>query len=186
MKLSTLRNLSVLATAISLTLNAAPTFSQTEPDKVTFFCRSMVDITSGENIPTTIAWIPERQGHIRLIGWKSEYFYRWNPQARCQAVTQKMQNLSNQGRLNFLATGAVNNYPVICALASQGQPCDSSNQLFTIKSHDKPDEVLARLLQVFEGTASSLFYQNAGQKSYLSVNSFFRNAPLIETATSSK
>ncbi|AFZ11449.1 hypothetical protein Cri9333_0485 [Crinalium epipsammum PCC 9333] len=186
MRLSTIRNLSVLVTAISLTLNAAPSFSQTQPDKVTFYCRSMLDITSGENIPTTVAWIPERQGHIRLIGWKSEYFYRWNPQARCQAVTQKIQNLSNQGRFNFLATGAVNNYPVICAFASQGESCDSNNQVFTIKPHDNPDEVLAHLLGIFEGRASKIFNQSSGQKRTLSVNSYFQKAPLIEIPTSSK
>ncbi|MHC5833119.1 MAG: COP23 domain-containing protein, partial [Nostoc sp.] len=92
------------------------TTSESQPNKVTFFCRQIFDKASGENIPATVAWVPERQGNIRFIGWKSEYFNKsgWTPEKRCEKVTTKFQESYDQGRLNYLTYGIFNGSPIIC------------------------------------------------------------------------
>ncbi|MFN7853084.1 MAG: hypothetical protein ACK5OU_14275, partial [Dolichospermum sp.] len=66
-------------TALTLSVSTFPGFSQdnssaNQPNQVTFFCQEVFDSASGEKIPATVAWIPERQAHVRFIGWKSEAF----------------------------------------------------------------------------------------------------------------
>lgn len=83
----------------------APGFSQsTTPNRVTFFCKEVFDRASGGKIPATLAWIPQRSGNVRIIGWKSEYFSKRSP-VRCEEVTQKFQKAYDQGRFNYLTTG---------------------------------------------------------------------------------
>ncbi|WP_232229374.1 COP23 domain-containing protein [Crinalium epipsammum] len=176
----------LLASVTMLTLGASATLSQTESNEVKFFCSQMFDNAPNENIPATIAWIPERQGHIRLIAWKSDFFYKWNRQERCQAVSEKFQNASQQGRLNYLTYGEVDNYQVICAVANQGEKCKRENMLFTIKPQDYPDRVLTSLIGVVQGNSGEPIYQSTGQQVYVSVNELFRQSKIVSQASGSK
>ena len=171
-----------LTTAI-VTANIAPSFSQSAaPDQVTFFCKEVYDRASGEKIPATVAWVPGRQGNVRIVGWKSEYFLKkgWNAQKRCEEVTPKFQKAYDEGRLNFLTTGTAGGYPIICAVAQQGESCDSIAQLFTIKPHDNPDLVLQQLMDILEGKTSDMLLQSSGNQIYVSVPEFFRKAPITD------
>jgi hypothetical protein len=126
----------------------APGFSQsTTPNRVTFFCKEVFDRASGGKIPATLAWIPERSGNVRIIGWKSEYFSKRSP-VRCTEVTQKFQKAYDEGRFNYLTTGRVKGYPIICAISRTDDPCDGNSQLFTLKPHDNPDLVLQQLMDI--------------------------------------
>jgi len=172
----------VSLTTILLSTSVAPSFSQSSPDKVTFFCKAVHDRASDEKIPATVAWIPERQGNVRLVGWKSEYFSKkgWNAQKRCEEVTIKFQNAYNAGRLQLLTTGIEKGNPIVCGVAQQGEPCDSGSQLFTLKPHDRPDEVVQRLLDIVQGKTSDMLLQSSGNQVYVSMSLFFRKAPLID------
>ena len=180
--------LTVITSQACLIINVYPGFSQStnsEPQshQVTFYCRQILDKASGEQIPATVAWVPERKGHVRFIGWKSEYFNKggWTPQERCDQVTQKFQESYNQGRLNYLSYGKLNGYPVICGLTNQGETCNSSNQLFTIKSGSDPELVLLRLTDIAEGKSAEPLLQSSGEQMYLAVQEFFKKIPLLNT-----
>ena len=122
--------LTALTSLACLSINLSPSFSQSnsaaQPNKVTFFCRDVFDSASSEKIPATVAWIPERKGNVRMIGWKSEYFNKggWKPEERCHTVTKKFQQLYSQSHLNYLTYGMVNGSTVICGVANQEETCN--------------------------------------------------------------
>lgn len=178
--------LTVFTSLSSLVFSVSPSFSQTnsspsQPNKVTFFCQPTFDRASQERIPTTVAWVPERKGHVRFIIWKSEYFTQsgWTPEQRCQKVTQKFQEFYQQGRLNYLSLGKNNGYPIICGLTNKTETCNSNNQLFTIKSTSNPQEVMARLIDIAEGKASNPLFQTSGGKVYIPLAKLFENSDII-------
>ncbi|MGB3205802.1 MAG: COP23 domain-containing protein [Crinalium sp.] len=176
----------LLASVTMLTLGATATLGQTESNEIKFFCSQMFDSAANENIPATIAWIPERQGHIRLIAWKSDFFYELERQERCETVSEKFQSAYQQGRLNYLTYGEVNNYQVICAVSNPGEKCKPENMLFTIKPQDYPDRVLTSLIGVVQGNSGQPIYQNTGKQVYVSVNELFRQSAIVSQASSSK
>lgn len=188
--------LCALTTIVALTSSILPTFSQmmignlpetstqekaenTKSDSVTFLCKEIFDSASETNIPATVAWVPKRNGHVRLIAWKSQYFSSWSPEKRCAAVTKNFQKYYDTGRLDYLSTGKRNGYPVICA-AKQGESCTKDNHLFTIKHGHNPKIVLQRLLGIFEGESSTVLYQSSGKELHVEMQNVFDNAPLVE------
>lgn len=157
------------------------TAAELQSNQVTFLCQSMFDAASGESIPTTVAWIPERKGHVYFIGWKSEYFNKggWTPAQRCQKVSQKFQEFYEQGRLNFLSIGKIKGYPVICGVLNQGETCNPSNQLFTLRTGSDAEDVIQKLMDIAEGKSGGIIFQNSGEQLYVSVKDFFNKSPLI-------
>jgi hypothetical protein len=168
---------------LSLTL---PAVSQTKgPAQITFFCKDVYDQASGKKIPATFAWIPERQGNITVVGWKSQYFAKkgWNAQKRCADITPKFQQAYDAGRLQYLTTGISSGYPVVCAIAKQEDACDSTSQLFTLKPHDQPDLVLQQLMDVLTGKASDMLLQSSDGRIYVFIKEFFKKAPIVDKDT---
>ncbi|MBD2303888.1 COP23 domain-containing protein [Nostoc sp. FACHB-190] len=178
--------LTVVTSLSSLVVNISPSISQSnyaksQTGKVTFFCQPMFDAASGKRIPATVVWIPERKGHVRFIGWKSEYFNKsgWTPEKRCQEVTKNFQKLYDQGRLNYLSHGKRNGNSVICA-AKSGETCNATNQLFTVKTGSDPREIIQRLMDIAEGKSNDTIFQSSGNQLYISVKNFFNNSPLLK------
>ncbi|WP_277883400.1 COP23 domain-containing protein [Nostoc flagelliforme] len=164
-----------------------PSFSQSSPSKsqpaqTTFVCGKKMDQSSGDTIPVTAAWIPEKRGHVYFIGWKSEYFNQggWTPQKRCEQVTQKFQEFYSQNRLNYISSGKHNGYPVICGVTNLGEICNGSNQLFTVRSGSNPDELIRRLMDIAEGKTSEPLLQNSGKQTYIPVQAFLVQSPIID------
>jgi Circadian oscillating protein COP23 len=177
-----------LTSAIALPLLSltSPAFSQTKgPEQVTFFCKEVFDQASGQKIPATLAWIPERQGNIAVIGWKSQYFAKkgWNAKKRCEDITPKFQQAYDAGRLQYLTTGISSGYPVVCAIAKQEDDCNTTSQLFTLKPHDQPDLVLQQLMNVLTGKASDMLLQSSDGKIFVSIKEFFKRAPIVDKDT---
>ncbi|BAY37671.1 hypothetical protein NIES2111_20100 [Nostoc sp. NIES-2111] len=107
-----------LATFTTVMLGMAPSFSQVKSsESVGFFCQNTFDKASQQQLPTTVAWIPEKQGHIRIITWKSEAIAGWTPRERCEVVSSKFHKFYEAGKLNYLTNGKVRGYPVVCAVA---------------------------------------------------------------------
>jgi hypothetical protein len=170
-------------TAFTLILGASPSFSQgnasaKQPDKVTFLCKSIYDNASGERIPATVAWVPERKVHVRFIAWKSEYFPQFSPQKRCQLVSEKFQKFFESGSLNYLTTGIIRGLPVVCAAKINGD-CYPNNQLFTLKFGSDPQTILKRLVNIADGTSGEPIFQSSGGKTYVNVGNFLKNAPVV-------
>ncbi|NJR19802.1 MAG: hypothetical protein HC785_31845 [Calothrix sp. CSU_2_0] len=175
---------STLTSLATLVVNVSPAFSQSvatnsQPNKVTFYCKEIFDKARNERIPATVAWIPERKNHIRVIGWKSEAFSRHsNSQKRCEVVTQKFQQFYDNGSLNYLTHGINNGYPVICIIPNQAENCNGTNQLFTILPGSKAEIVFEQLMGLLKGDTNKILYQNSGQQIYIDMKEYFKTAPL--------
>ncbi|BAZ02771.1 hypothetical protein NIES37_67840 [Tolypothrix tenuis PCC 7101] len=174
-----------VCTTITSFAYISPSFSQStaaksQPSQVTFVCTKKFDQASGERIPTTAAWIPEKRNHVYFIGWKSEYFPAWNPEKRCEHVTQKFQEFYSQNRLNYITGGTHNGYPIICGVTSLAETCNLDNQLFTLKSGVNPNEVIRRLMDISEGKASEPLLQNSGHQIYIPVQAFLAQSPIMD------
>ncbi|BAZ13224.1 hypothetical protein NIES4071_50630 [Calothrix sp. NIES-4071] len=167
--------------AVSLTAVSQNTPASVS-NKVTFFCQKGLDKASGKNIPFTVAWVPERNRHVRIIGWKSEFFEKagWTPQERCEKVTERFNKIYDAGRLNYFGSGTNNGYPIICGLLNKDDACNPENQLFTVKSGSQIKVVLEQLLEIAEGKASNVIYQNSGQQIRVSVKDILNNATVAD------
>lgn len=186
-KKSTLLGLGIAACTSLISLNfifpsfSQSTASQSPPVNTTFVCGRKFDPSSGERIPVTAAWVPERKTHVYFIGWKSEYFNQggWSPEKRCQQVTQKFQEFYAQNRLNYITAGKHNGYPIICGVANPGEPCNQNSQLFTIKTGSNADAVIRRIMDIAEGKTSEILFQNSGSQAYIDVQAFLAQSPAI-------
>jgi hypothetical protein len=160
---------------------AQTTDSSSRPtDRVSFYCGE-ISGEDGEKIPTTIAYVPQRKADIAVIAWKSDYIPQWDAQKRCDTVSPKFQAFYEDGRLNYLATGENQGYPIICAATEVGQPCQGENQLFQVKASDNPNAVLEGLTGIIEGESSEPIYQSSGEQAYVSMQKLLDAAPAIET-----
>ena len=178
------------AVTATLALSSVPVWGQTAapqeqtaaPDQVTFFCKDVHDPASSTKIPATLVWIPERQGNIRIIGWKSEFFSRfnWNPQSRCEAVTPKFQEFYDAGQLKYLTTGYADGYPIVCALSQENDACEKNRQLLTMKPHDNPNQILHQLMDILKGKTADMLLQNSGGETLVPIPELFRRAPITD------
>lgn len=85
------------------------------------------------------------RGVIELIVWESNYFgSNWSPARRCETVSQRFQQFSDQQLLRFVSTGSLNNYNVICISEKAGN-CLTQGLLLTLEQNDKPTHVLRQL-----------------------------------------
>ncbi len=102
--------------------------------------------------PMTI--VDTSRGRIQLISWESGYFAQssWTPQKRCDEVTQRFQNFSDNGTLKYITTGTLGKYKVICVSGQKPSPgmninCTPEGLLLTLEPKDNPDQVMKELFQ---------------------------------------
>lgn len=117
-------------------------------------------------VPATVAHTPG--GQRTVIRWVSGYFSGsgYTPLTRCQEVSERFQNYMNQGLLNYITTGYMNNQPVVCVTSSNGGGCQGL--LFTLKSGENASRVLQQLFDVKAGAAGPL--NESSQRVYINVN----------------
>ncbi|MEM9276088.1 MAG: COP23 domain-containing protein [Cyanobacteria bacterium P01_F01_bin.143] len=179
----------ILITAIT-SLSCPSVFSQLSnaqsnnypTDRVSFYCGETFDQASGKKIPTTIAWVPQREANILIVGWENEYFGAWNSQKRCEVVSQKFQNFYEDGRLNYLSNGENAGYPIICALLEKEEQCSGKNQLFQLRPGTDVKDVIRGLNAILDGKTSDSgpIYQSSGKRVYISISGFLEKAPVVE------
>ena len=152
-------------------------------DRVNFYCGEFTDDT-GETMPATMAYVPQRKASVSIIGWKSNHIPSWDAQRRCDTASPKFQAFYEDGRLNYLTTGVNNGQDIICAAVETGQPCKPEDQLFQVKASDDPDAVLKGLTGIIEGAATSgePIYQSSDEKIYVSMDKFLEAAPVVEAS----
>jgi hypothetical protein len=169
----------LLATSLPAQAQDAP--AEDRPaDSLQFFCGKTFDSASGNQIPTTLVWQPEKEGNVALIRWKSEYFGK-DTQKRCQLVSAKFQKLWNSGQLNFITAGTVKKQPIVCGVASEGDSCSGKNQLFQLKPFADSSNLIAQLEGVFQGKVSSPVYESGGSSTnkYLNMRSLLQNRTVV-------
>ena len=97
-----------------------------------------------------------QHGQVRIIEWKTtEFGSDFDPQTRCNIVSEKFQNYSQAGTLKYFTTGLVDRESVICAVASEDQPCSQENMLYTLKRGSNANETLKQLLDVRSGASGN-------------------------------
>lgn len=168
--------------ATTLMLGITPSLSQSNSsESVNFLCKNTFDRASQENLPSTVAWIPEKRGHIRIIIWKSEAWLGWTPQQRCEVVSPKFQKFYENGNLNYLTNGKVRGYPVICAVTAEGDKCNPNNQLFQLRNQEDGKLVIYRLVNILQGGSGEFpLYQSSGKQMYVSIPEVLLKLPTVE------
>lgn len=142
-----------------------PAFANPTQNK--FFCGRT------KNVPTTMAHTS--RGPVPVIRWLSTLGETYTPEYRCQIVSDKFQTFYNDGTLNFLTTGVVNQQKVICAAQFENGPC--SGVLFTLKPNSDPAQTLKRLLSVRDRAPNLVLNESAPQV-YINVQEFLETAPV--------
>ena len=111
------------------------------------------DRSSG--VPATVVQ-SSRHGLVKIIEWKTTQFGdKFNPETRCNLVSQKFEKFAKAGTLKYFTTGSVNRHPVICAVASQNSPCNSESMLYTLRKDVSARETLKLLLDIKSGASGS-------------------------------
>lgn len=150
---------------------------QTVPNRVRFECH-----ISPMNIPTTYAITAS--GPKPIIRWTSEYFSGsgYTPEVRCQQVAARFQNFYNSGMLKYLASGYVNNQPVICVAQTQYSGCHANTVLFTLKPGSDANERLRKLLNLRAGSAyaADILYESSSDDSVYVDFEKYLNASIVE------
>lgn len=115
-----------------------------------FFCGK-----GSNGLPTTFVNTPN--GNLSLIRWKSHFFEPsgYTPDVRCRDVSQRFNRFYNQGILNFVTTGVVNNQPVVCVASTMGGAC--TEVLFTLKPGQSATRTIQQLFDVRAGAAGPLY-----------------------------
>ncbi|MDB9311579.1 COP23 domain-containing protein [Spirulina sp. CS-785/01] len=99
-----------------------------------------------------------------LIHWESGYFVGsgFTPERRCKEVAPRFQRAYDDGKLNLVTNGTMNNQPVICTTFSEeNSGCDQL--LFTLRPQDRPLAVLDQLENALKGRKISAIPQSAGE-----------------------
>jgi hypothetical protein len=140
-----------------------------------FFCGQSLDPASGENLPATLAWVPELQGKRPIIIWKSQYFEQFGltNQQRCIQSSSRLQEAIDEERF-YLTSGNVNNQTVICAVRQEGEVC-SQDYIFALKPTENPDIVLNQLVVALRDASGTLYQTRSGQN-YLDIREILATA----------
>ena len=135
---------------------------------------------SKSNIPTTYADTPE--GPKPVMRFASTYFPPpYTPMRRCQEITERYNQFHEQGILEYMTSGWVNQLPVICA----GQSCSEDTILLTLKPDQEPDQALQEILANRSG-ASGPTVQSSGSGSVtISLQNYLDKTPVEDPKDSS-
>ena len=86
--------------------------------------------TNGD-VPITKVRTP--RGEEEFIRWKNSYANGFSPAKRCQLVTARLQTQTARGRWFITSRENVNGMPVLCAVSREGENCNASSILVTLK-----------------------------------------------------
>jgi Circadian oscillating protein COP23 len=165
MKLSLL--LSTFSISILVYLSTDLTSVRADTTGSKFYCGQ------SKSVPTTMA--QTSRGAVPVIHWVSTLGEDYPPEYRCKIVSEKFQTFYNDGMLNYLTTGTVNQQPVICAAQQENGPC--SGVLFTLKPNSDPGRTLQRLLSIRDRAPGMVLNESAPQI-YINMADFLSTAPL--------
>lgn len=105
----------------------------------------------------------QRGANVPVIYWNSDYFSDsgYTPEARCQMVSQRFETFRQNGMLEYLTTGNMNNMPVVCVASAVGRECAENGLLFTLKPNSDPNRVLEDLMAVRNRASGVRLYESS-------------------------
>lgn len=121
-----------------------------------------------DGTPTTFVQTPK--GSFPVIRWVSDYFTAngYDPATRCRQVSDKFQQYADNGTLNYITTGIVNQQPVVCVSSTKGGACQGV--LFTLKSDESASRTIQQLFDIRAGASGPLY--ESGDRIYFDMNQY--------------
>lgn len=112
--------ISVLATVITIISNFdQPSLAQDSK----YFCSQL----NGQYH----TFMKTNRGNFPLITWVNNYG-EYTTRGRCIEISRRFERLHDNGLLNYISTGIVNNQGVLCGVRNQENTCNNSNVLVTL------------------------------------------------------
>ncbi|MBP0028436.1 COP23 domain-containing protein [Roseofilum reptotaenium CS-1145] len=167
-------------TALILSLLAVGATAQIKSNQTqTFACGA-----SRDGIPTTLALVP--RGNIPIIRWVSEYFtpFGYDPQTRCEQVSNRLQTYQEQGIANFITTGIQDGLDVICVSSVLGGPC--TGLLFTLQPGESASRVIQDLFDVGQYGLNPLLQGSNTDQIYIDLNQLMDQATVENDSVNSR
>ena len=106
------------------------------------------------------------------IKWVSEHFSeaKWTPQARCQTVSERLEQYRQEGKLKYVTLGIENEQQIICVASRDNGPCEGI--VYTLKPGQDGISALNNLFAWGSGQqnlessyeSSAIPYINVGEK----------------------
>jgi hypothetical protein len=146
-------------------------------EQVQFVCAPSFDRQTNQKLPTTFAWTS--RGKIAIVRWERTDFPGFPPQTRCEQVSPKFQKAYDNGGINFLTNGTINQQPVICTARESGGECDTL--LMTLRPEDNAVTILTQLQEVLNGRqVGAVHHSSSTPQVYYQVDfeNFLRTAPV--------
>ena len=146
-------------------------------EKVQFICAPSFDRQSDRDLPTTYAWTS--RGKVLVVRWETTKFKNYPPQKRCEEISPRFQTAYDNGSLNLITNGSMNNQSVICTSREVGGACDTL--LITLFPEDNSLEVLNQLKELLNGrqVGPIRHSSNTPQVYYqVDIENFLRTAPV--------
>ncbi|HEY9704956.1 MAG TPA: COP23 domain-containing protein [Allocoleopsis sp.] len=174
---STIKNIVILGT-IATILGGVIAPIQAQSQDVKFICNKSYEQSSKKAEITTFIWTP--RGKIRLVQWVKKVG-GYPPQERCKEVSQRLQTLHNNGKLNLtlITNGKSKGKKVICTAKESGAKCD--NLIMTLENQDNSLDILNQFKDILNGLQVGPIKHSAGEPQiYYQVNfdNFIKNAPV--------
>ncbi|MEM8779432.1 MAG: COP23 domain-containing protein [Cyanobacteria bacterium P01_G01_bin.49] len=152
--------------------------AQTEKadNKVKFVCGESFDPDGGNRLPTTFAWTP--RGKIAVVRWATKDFPNYPPERRCQEVSPRFQAAYDNGTLNLLTNGTMNNQPVICTTQDVGDGCNTL--LVTLRPNDDSRQFLEQIVSLLNGEKVGPPKHTNQRYVQIDIEEFLQTAPVEE------
>jgi hypothetical protein len=130
--------------------------SQAQPSRK-FSCESI------GGAPTTV--VKTLRGSLPMIHWVRSFTGKYNNiSQRCGEVSNRLDRFDRDGKLKYIRTGNVNNYPVLCVDAGvSGNTCPKSSVLVTLPKGTDSAQILQQMLDL-RARASGRIIQLSGQQ----------------------
>ncbi|MEL6440535.1 MAG: COP23 domain-containing protein [Cyanobacteria bacterium J06621_8] len=108
-------------------------------------------------VPTVIATLSNQSASqvVPILSFLPEYFSTPDALSNCENTAAKLNIFYQKEQMNYLASDAIDEMPVICAVERRGLGCDSygSAVLFSLKQPVSPAQLLFDMLgDNFKGT----------------------------------
>jgi hypothetical protein len=139
---------------------------QSQEKKVSFTCQKIPTQNGQEMISTTVALTA--RGTVPIIRWKTNAFGNYPPQKRCEEVSKRFQEAYDNGSLNYITNGTINQQNVICtALKNKGE-CHTL--LMTLLPEDDSVAIVMDLGDVLNGRPQPLEHTSDAPRLYYKIN----------------
>jgi hypothetical protein len=100
-----------------------------------------------KGVPTTIA--NTFKGNVPMIRWVKTFTGSYNSERRCNEVSMRLDRFNREGKLQFIRTGNVNTYPVLCIDAGvTGNTCPKTSVLVTLPKGTDSSQILQEMLDL--------------------------------------